>query len=438
MVDTGFIKAQSDNLPRVDVLMLTNFFHNNLCFMSSEMRGVKTQIASREQYGDAAVGYVQLKREQSLCILKCKVCPEHKVHAKQYNVELVINEETEFIERAECLDCAASESGCKHAVAFLMWTHRRSEEPACTSVESYWKKSTLSKVASSIRYLKAVEFGTSRKSKSSNKSGKSFFDDVVQELKRKKVNAQIIKHTEEHEILQSQIGSIHTAVMTFSRSGECDFKQFKQFFKKLCNAEVCSKIEQLTRSQYKSELWHEMRYGRVTASKAYDVLHCKTDGSLVELILGAYKVPDTKAIRRGKYLEPKVISKLQQQLSLPLRNCGLTICEKYPFVSATPDAIGKDLVVEIKCPFSEKTMKNYLTTDKKITPRYKAQIQLQMYASKKAKGFFCVADLSFEDNRKINVSEIAFDEVYVAHMLAKIELFWREYIFSKVFSSVNI
>lgn len=46
----------------------------------------------------------------------------------------------------QCQDCVASQGGCKHAIAFLMWVHRRSEEPSCTSVECYWKKFRLSRV----------------------------------------------------------------------------------------------------------------------------------------------------------------------------------------------------------------------------------------------------------------------------------------------------
>lgn len=43
MVDIGYTKAQSDNLPRVDAIMVAQFLKNNSCFMSSEMKGVKTQ-----------------------------------------------------------------------------------------------------------------------------------------------------------------------------------------------------------------------------------------------------------------------------------------------------------------------------------------------------------------------------------------------------------
>ncbi|GBP81669.1 hypothetical protein EVAR_63156_1 [Eumeta japonica] len=50
----------------------------------------------------------------------------------------------EAVKSIECHDCVASQGGCKHAIAFLMWIHRRSEEPSCTSVECYWMKSKLS------------------------------------------------------------------------------------------------------------------------------------------------------------------------------------------------------------------------------------------------------------------------------------------------------
>lgn len=59
---------------------------------------------------------------------------------------MVVNESQDEIISCQCHDCAASAGGCKHAVAFLMWAHRRSEEPPSTSVECYWKKPTLSKV----------------------------------------------------------------------------------------------------------------------------------------------------------------------------------------------------------------------------------------------------------------------------------------------------
>lgn len=106
--------------------------------------------ASREEYGDNAVGYVEVKREGPLCTVQCRICPEHRVRAKNYLVCLTLNEVEEDIVNVECKDCAAAAGrqfimvkfikikydlsptgGCKHALAFLMWLRRRNRR-TCT------------------------------------------------------------------------------------------------------------------------------------------------------------------------------------------------------------------------------------------------------------------------------------------------------------------
>ncbi|XP_026322183.1 uncharacterized protein LOC113231862 [Hyposmocoma kahamanoa] len=156
-MDAGFVKAESTNLPRIDTLMVGNFFALNPDFCSAELRNVKTSISARESYGDDAIGYVQVKRDDEICTVKCKICPEHKVRLKQYTVTVLVDEQEEKVKSALCEDCPAAAGGCKHAVAFLMWLHRRTEEPACTSVECYWKKSNLAKVGSTFKIINAKD-----------------------------------------------------------------------------------------------------------------------------------------------------------------------------------------------------------------------------------------------------------------------------------------
>ncbi|GBP91591.1 hypothetical protein EVAR_54560_1 [Eumeta japonica] len=201
-METGFIKGSGCNLPKIDSLMVASFFARNNDFCAAELRNVKMSLSSRESYGDDAVGYVQLKRESNICTVKCRVCPEHKVRSKPYTVTIIVDEKNSVIISSQCHDCAASAGGCKHAVAFLMWLHRRSEEPSCTQVQCYWKK-------------------------------------------------------------------------------------------------LVKKVEEYTRHQSSSSLWHELRFGRITASKAYEVKMYKSDGSLVSLIMGG-NIPETPAMKRGK------------------------------------------------------------------------------------------------------------------------------------------
>lgn len=64
--------------------------------------------SGRQSYGDAAIGWVQVRRDDNICTIKAKITPEHNVRAKQYNVTMMVNEESLKILRVECHDCAAS------------------------------------------------------------------------------------------------------------------------------------------------------------------------------------------------------------------------------------------------------------------------------------------------------------------------------------------
>ncbi|KYN18563.1 hypothetical protein ALC57_09121 [Trachymyrmex cornetzi] len=84
------------------------FLRDDDRFNAPEIRSAKASLNCRENYGDTAIGYVQLKREGDLCIVKCRVCPEHKVRNKSYSTTLIITEATEKIIDVQCHDCAAA------------------------------------------------------------------------------------------------------------------------------------------------------------------------------------------------------------------------------------------------------------------------------------------------------------------------------------------
>ncbi|KAK4882184.1 hypothetical protein RN001_005503 [Aquatica leii] len=103
-----------------------------------------------------SVMYVRLSRKNNICIVKGRVCPEHRVRSKAYSVTLTVNEKSRKIQDVQCHECAASAGcGCKHALALLMWTHRRSEDPTPTEVACYWKKSRLSGIGTVLKYIEA-------------------------------------------------------------------------------------------------------------------------------------------------------------------------------------------------------------------------------------------------------------------------------------------
>lgn len=80
-----------------------------------------------EDYGDDAIGYVQLQRKDGVSTIAARITPEHRVTTKPYSVVAVINEKEEEIVDVQCQDCAVAQGPCKHAAAFLGWLDRRCE-----------------------------------------------------------------------------------------------------------------------------------------------------------------------------------------------------------------------------------------------------------------------------------------------------------------------
>jgi hypothetical protein len=65
--------------------------------------------STQENYGDTAIGYVELKREASKCAVKGRVCPEYRLRSKAYTTEVMLSEEEGKIITASCKDCTASQ-----------------------------------------------------------------------------------------------------------------------------------------------------------------------------------------------------------------------------------------------------------------------------------------------------------------------------------------
>nr|XP_023022365.1 uncharacterized protein LOC111510665 [Leptinotarsa decemlineata] len=63
------------------------------------------------------------------------------------------------------LEASKLQGGCKHAIAFIAWLHRCSEDPPSTSIDCYWKKSKLSTIGTTLKYIRVKELGSSSKAK---------------------------------------------------------------------------------------------------------------------------------------------------------------------------------------------------------------------------------------------------------------------------------
>ncbi|XP_047995676.1 uncharacterized protein LOC125233652 [Leguminivora glycinivorella] len=408
--------------------MLGQFLASNKDFCSAESRNVKTAVSSRPSYGDDAVSYVQLKRDGNLCVVKTKICPEQKVHGSLYRVTLIVDEVNETVVSVQCHDCIGSQGGCKHAIAFLMWVHRRSEEPSITSVECYWMKSKLSRVGTTIKYITAKDLSNGKPSLPTNTV---VFEKFIEEGRKRPLhNCELIKFQEDYVPNTVNTFSMHKLVFKY-KERSCD-----TFLEKLLFNDIDVKlVEEKTRQQHQSGLWHELRYGRVTASRAYEFSRCKTtDGTLIALIMGG-RIPDTNAMKRGRLLEDEVRETVSTSLGKTINKCGLFISKKYPMIAGSPDGVCDDSIIEIKCPVSTKTYKNYVINGKP-TKKFYAQMQIQMYLSHHHKGYFCVADCNYSVNKNVNIISVKYDEKYVSELILALVSSWKDTVYPLLYQCV--
>lgn len=321
-----------------------------------------------------------------------------------------------------------------------MWLHRRSEEPSPTEIACYWVKSKLSKVGTSLKFLTLKDFGA-LKELSSDEESSDFLKEVIDKGVENQSESQILKHFKKKSNDLKDNLSLHQLMLKYlsSASNEENCEKFFEFCSLTMDDQLCSQALAETTEQSDSSLWFELRYGRITASKIYDAAHCKkSDGVFVNQILGVSKFKPTDAMKRGIALEKSVVKELEKVFKVHFNYVGIKLNPKYPIFGASPDAICDDYVVEIKCPQSERTISNYLTKDNKITAKYKAQVQLQMFMFGKGKCLFCVADPNFENNLKFTHVWEEFDEEYIIFLMDAAKCFWSENIFKHFFNSKRL
>lgn len=326
--------------------------------------------------------------------------------------------------------------GCKHALAFLMWVHRRNEDKSPTDVACYWKKPAMAGIGSSIKFITAKELSKENQSVTLP-NNETVLQELVTIAQQNNIDCQLSRHNFDVPDQRFLNASIYRQVIDFCRSGGTLSGDFLTYISNAMKKSVCQEAEVATRDQSKSPLWHELRFGRVTASKLYEVARCKTaDGTLVENIIGAAKVKDTSAMKRGRLLEKQVLQVVENQLHTNLEECGLLLMPKYPILGASPDAVATEFVVEIKCPMTEKAVTRYID-DGKINNKFKAQIHLQMLAANKKKGVFCVAKPDFEQSKEVTVLWVDYDKDFIEQLIEQAMQFWSDNIFPKLLNSVS-
>ena len=168
--------------------------------------------------------------------------------------------------------------------------------------------------------------------------------------------------------------------------------------------------------EQRSSEWFAIRRGKMTASKASVIATggVGLETYILELMAEYYSNAEqeqltNKDIERGIELEPQARMAFEFETGLTVHEIGFIEYNEY--IGCSPDGlIGSDGLVEFKAPNDKNYLK--LIIDGKIKPEYIAQMQMQMYVTKRDYCYFCSYNPNFEKSlwiKKID-KDLAFFE----------------------------
>ena len=133
----------------------------------------------------------------------------------------------------------------------------------------------------------------------------------------------------------------------------------------LCSISVdrVKEVERKTRGQASNATWFEERLKRITASHFGEICRAteRRDKGKLASSLTSRKDISSASMRHGQKYESVAAEKAAAAFYLDATECGLFVCQKYPFLAASPDRVINDAaIMEVKCPFTAK--------DKMISP----------------------------------------------------------------------
>lgn len=143
-------------------------------------------------------------------------------------------------------------------------------------------------------------------------------------------------------------------------------ERVKLFKESLVMTPQILQMEQSSRNQAKNLLWFSVRSYRIKASNFGRVFHRKTDTPPTSLVLQILNQKQFSSVATNwgieneeKALERYMLFKKNSGEEVSCSKCGFVVCEVYPFLGASPDAVVYDVhatnpfgLVEINCPFS--------------------------------------------------------------------------------------
>lgn len=137
-----------------------------------------------------------------------------------------------------------------------MWLHRRSEEPAPTETVCYWRKSQLSSVGTSLKFVTTSDFGTPKPQTTDTFVKGSFLEGFVQSGRSAGISSQLLRYYPATDDL-SNLG-LHQLLCDFlsQNSSNVDCDSFIEYARNCLTPEACDAACKKTVDQSECKLWY--------------------------------------------------------------------------------------------------------------------------------------------------------------------------------------
>ncbi|KAJ8705364.1 hypothetical protein PYW07_011191 [Mythimna separata] len=183
-MEKDFEPGDSANLPRVDCFTAVRYL------ASMKLVKLDRNKSPKPCTGDDSIGYVQLHRNEGLCTLKARVNLSPEAYG---NVTLIINEVDEEVMHIECHDCD-EQNECWHGAVFLLWLHRRSEEPDFPYRESYWREPKIAQVESRLKIITTKQLSKTKRRLPELQSNPAVLTHFLSEAKKRNLDGTLIRY----------------------------------------------------------------------------------------------------------------------------------------------------------------------------------------------------------------------------------------------------
>ncbi|XP_069108751.1 uncharacterized protein [Argopecten irradians] len=430
---------------------------------------------SLEAYKYVVSGHVQeifshhVSDDCPFIALKTKVTPSQRARDKPHQPWVYLHKDTGKVYCAHCTCMAGLGEVCSHVGALLFkveiavkmgLTQTSSTSKACQWNSSFRKEvtpTTVTEIFQNIKGKRTKEVQSVHANGSADLPSQEDLDQLYAIIPnasfftsiRPAVNKPPSKPiTDKYPKLLSTLQQPDYNPDDVDTISSTKFSSYKVTQTQAVNLEIA------TRDQSVSPLWYEHRMGRVTGSKAHDVLTRKATtppDNLVRKIVGyaTYDLSKKEAVKWGIDHEAEcrlAYSKHQEKMheSFTCRDSGFVIDAEHPFLGASPDGIincqccGKG-TVEIKCPWKHRnrTVPDAAQMDKdfcldkslKLKPnhRYYTQIQMQMFVTKCSYTDFVVFT-KCQPEASMVIIRVLIDKSFTEKLVEKCETFVKSYV----------